>query len=142
MPPDDEDSSSLTVQNHQHRSPPAPPSQTTREAAAVSFEVQLRRAALRLGARVIGRLRTDEGESDPSPSTAEIGTATVNEKHTTASVDLPISPSSPLSSPPPSPPSPPPLPPSPILSKRIEVIITVYRMFTCTLLSPSVNKFH
>lgn len=123
MPPDDEDSSSRAAQNHQHRSPPSPPSQTTREAAAVSFELQLRPSALRLGARVIGRLRKSDGERDSSPTKAEIGAATVKENHTTAAVDLPISPSSPLSPPPPSPPSPPRLPRSPNLSKRIEVII-------------------
>lgn len=147
MPPDDDDSSSRTVQNHQPRSPSSPPSQTTREASAVSFELQLRRAALRLGARVIGRLQMNVGKSDPSPATAKIGTATINENHTTAAVDFPISPSSPPSPSSPlsqssPPPPPPPLPPSPFLSKQTEVIITVYCTYINTQRSPSANKFH
>ncbi|XP_026815958.1 anoctamin-5-like [Rhopalosiphum maidis] len=107
MPPDDDDES---ARDRRNRSPPIPPPPTTRKAAAASFELQLKRAASRLGARVVGRLQKTIGEDrdDLSPPTAVPGTTTANEKqhNTAADVEFRI-------------PSPP-LPPSPMPNEQIE----------------------
>lgn len=109
MPPEGDENSSRTLQN--------PPTQITREAAFESFEEQLR-----LGARVVLRRQMNDGQRDPSPPAAEIGTPTANENLTAAEVDLTISQSSP--------PPPPPLPPSPFLSGQFEVMIIIYCKIT------------
>ncbi|XP_025191123.1 anoctamin-5-like [Melanaphis sacchari] len=112
MPSDDDESSARITQDHQHRSPPTPPSPpTSQETPTVSFELQLKQAALRLGARVVGQLKTNYGDRDPSSLTAVIGTANANRDHTSADIALPISS-------PPSPPPPPPLSP-PLLSPSL-----------------------
>lgn len=135
VPPDDDESCSpRTAHDHQRRrSPPTPPPPESKD---LSFELQLRRAAVRLGARVIGRLKTND--NDPSPPTAVIGTTTANENRAATDIDLPIPP--PL--PPPPPPPAPPLPPSLSPSEQIEVIIINHYLSHVHLVSSPVKKSH